>query len=98
MLAVKYLLLIQETYAPDTVGRELIRDLICVLRAKNYVEASSRYRSFHSRLESTSEAELRQPVQEPCCCPHCPRHKAKEVVGISTKLPEAMDVQDVQKS
>nr|UOL65500.1 pre-coat protein [Lisianthus enation leaf curl virus]UOL65506.1 pre-coat protein [Lisianthus enation leaf curl virus]UOL65512.1 pre-coat protein [Lisianthus enation leaf curl virus] len=79
MLAVKYLQAVEKTYSPDTLGFDLIRDLIGVIRAKNYVEASSRYSHFHARLESTSPSELRQPIQQPCCCPHCPRHKRADM-------------------
>ncbi|CAD62697.1 V2 protein [Honeysuckle yellow vein virus-[UK1]] len=98
MLAVKYLLLVESTYAPDTVGYDLVRDLIGVVRAKNYVEASCRYRNFHTRLQGTAPSELRQPVCQPCECPHCPRHKQKEIMGSAAHVSEAQDVQNVQKS
>ncbi|QEF51105.1 pre-coat protein [Tomato leaf curl Mumbai virus] len=96
MLAVKYLQLVEKTYSPDTLGYDLIRDLISVIRARNYVEASSRYNHFHARLEGTPPSELRQPVHEPCCCPHCPRHKVKSM-GESAHESEAQTVQNVQK-
>ncbi|AFM44660.1 AV2 [Premna leaf curl virus] len=97
MLAVKYCQLIEDTYAPDTLGYDLIRDLILVIRARSYVEATRRYSHFNSRLEGTSQAELRVPRNEPCHCPHCPRHKQKEDVGQQAHVPKAQDVQDVQK-
>nr|AHN60577.1 AV2 [Okra enation leaf curl virus] len=75
MLAIKYLQQLSEEYSPDTVGYDLIRDLISILRCRNYVEATSRYHHFHSRLESASPSELRQPRVILCTCPHCPRHK-----------------------
>nr|AHN60572.1 AV2 [Okra enation leaf curl virus] len=75
MLAIKYLQQLSEEYSPDTVGYDLIRDLISILRCRNYAEATSRYHHFHSRLESASPSELRQPRVILCTCPHCPRHK-----------------------
>nr|QBY34629.1 pre-coat [Croton yellow vein mosaic virus] len=96
MLAVKYLQLVEKSYAPDTLGHDLIRDLISVIRARNYVEATSRYNHFHARLEGTPSSQLRQPIFEPGCCPHCPRHQSKGM-GEQIHVPEAKDVQDVQK-
>ncbi|AYH63710.1 AV2 protein [Sri Lankan cassava mosaic virus] len=96
MLAVKYLQLVEGTYSPDTLGYDLIRDLISVIRAKNYVEATSRYNHFNSRLEGSSSSELRQPIQQSCCCPHCPRHK-KTSLDKQAHESEAQVVQDVQK-
>nr|WBU87210.1 pre-coat protein [Croton yellow vein mosaic virus] len=96
MLAVKYLQLVEKTYEPDTLGHDLIRDLISVIRARNYVEASSRYNHFHARFEGTPSSQLRHPIFEPCCCPHCPGHQSKGM-GQQTHVPEAQDVQDVQK-
>ncbi|ALO02622.1 AV2 [Telfairia golden mosaic virus] len=98
MLAVKYLQAVEQTYEPNTLGHDLIRDLICVIRAKDYVEATRRYNYFHARLEGASKAELRQPIYQPCCCPHCPRHKQTTIMDVSSQLPKAQDVQDVQKS
>ncbi|AGZ95246.1 V2 [Blechum yellow vein virus] len=97
MLAVKYLQLVESTYSPDTLGYDLIRDLISVLRARNYVEATSRYCHFHTRLEGTTPSQLREPLQQPCCCPHCPRHKQKENMGQPAHVQEAQNVQNVQK-
>ncbi|ABG26030.1 AV2 protein [Mimosa yellow leaf curl virus] len=97
MLAIKYLQLVEDTYSPDTLGYDLLRDLISVIRAKDYVEASRRYSHFHARLQSSSPIELRQPICQPCCCPHCPRHKQKEVMGESAHVQKAQNVQDVQK-
>ncbi|ACA96938.1 AV2 [Gossypium darwinii symptomless virus] len=97
MLSVKYLQLLSQDYSPDTLGYELIRDLICILRSRNYVEASCRYRHFYARVESTPASELRQPIHQPCCCPHCPRHKT---TGMDKQAyeQEAQNVSDVQKS
>nr|AGR84134.1 AV2 protein [Pouzolzia golden mosaic virus] len=97
MLAIKYLLLVENTYAPDTLGYDLIRDLILVIRARNYDEASRRYFNFNSRLESTSSSELRHSRSQPCFCPHCPRHKSKESMDVQAQLPKAQNVQDVQE-
>nr|AAU29484.1 AV2 [Indian cassava mosaic virus] len=96
MLAVKYLQLVECTYSPDTLGYDLIRDLISVIRAKNYVEATSRYHNFNSRLEGSSPSELRQPIQQPCGCPYCPRHK-KTILDKQTHESEAQVVSDIQK-
>nr|UAY98627.1 precoat protein [Jatropha leaf curl virus] len=96
MLAVKYLQLVEDTYSPDTLGHDLIRDLISVIRAKNYAEATSRYHHFHSRLEGSSPSELRQPIQQPCSCPHCPRHK-KPGLDQQASESQAQVVQDLQK-
>nr|CUH74529.1 pre-coat protein [Tomato leaf curl Karnataka virus] len=97
MLAVKYLQLVEKTYSPDTLGHDLIRDLISVIRARNYVEATSRYNHFHSRFEGTSPSQLRQPLWSSCSCPHCPRHQIKSM-GEQAHEQKAQDVQDVQKS
>nr|AND95306.1 AV2 protein [Tomato yellow leaf curl China virus] len=96
MLAIKYLQLVENTYSPDTLGYDLIRDLILVIRARDYDEASRRYSHFHSRLEGASPAELRQPIHGSCCCPHCPRHQ-KTNMGQQAHVSEAHDVPDVQK-
>nr|UZH24574.1 movement protein [Chayote yellow mosaic virus] len=98
MLAVKYLQAVEETYEPNTLGHDLVRDLISVIRAKDYVEATRRYHHFHARLEGASKAELRQPIYQPCCCPHCPRHKQTTVMDLPAQLQKAQNVQDVQKS
>nr|QIH55989.1 V2 protein [Malvastrum yellow vein Yunnan virus]QIH55996.1 V2 protein [Malvastrum yellow vein Yunnan virus] len=79
MLSIKYLQLLSEGYSPDTVGFDLIRELISILRSRNYVEASCRYRHFYSRVEGASSSELRQPLLNPCSCPHCPRHKISKL-------------------
>ncbi|CAM91947.1 V2 protein [Tomato leaf curl Toliara virus] len=98
MLAIKYLQAVEKQYEPGTLGFELIRDLIVVLRTKNYVEATCRYSNFHSRVQGASPVELRQPILEPCCCPHCPRHKQTASMGQQAHVPKAQDVPDVQKS
>ncbi|ABG26066.1 AV2 protein [Lindernia anagallis yellow vein virus] len=97
MLAVKYLQAVENTYSPDTKGAEFIRRLIVILRSRNYVEATCRYRHLYSELEGTPSSEFRQPVCEPCSCPYCPRHKQKEVMGKQADVQEAQNVQDVQK-
>nr|AIL25839.1 pre-coat protein [Cotton leaf curl Multan virus] len=81
----------------DTLGYELIRDLICILRSRNYVEASWRYGHFYARVESTPAFELRQPIHQPCCCPNCPRHKTTSMDKQAYEQ-EAQNVSDVQKS
>nr|ARD24684.1 V2 [Watermelon chlorotic stunt virus] len=97
MLAVKYLQAVESTYEPNTLGYELIRDLILVLRARDYGEANRRYSHFHSRFEGSSKTELRQPLHEPCSCPHCPRHKQASTMGQQAHVSKAQDVQDVSK-
>nr|CCM43967.1 precoat [Cotton leaf curl Burewala virus] len=97
MLAVKYLQLGGKIYFLESLGSDLIRDLIPVIRARNYVEATSRYNHFHAGLEGTPSFQLRQPICEPCCCPHCPRHQSKSM-GEQAHEQKAQDVQDVQKS
>ncbi|BAD11107.1 V2 [Tomato leaf curl Java virus-[Ageratum]] len=97
MLSVKYLQLVEATYSPDTIGYDLVRDLISVIRARNYVEASRRYSHFHSRLEGTSPSELRHTRDEPCCCPHCPRHQQKKDMDQQAHVSQAQTVQNVQK-
>nr|AUR45002.1 pre-coat protein [Tomato leaf curl Palampur virus] len=96
MLAVKYLKEIEKTYSPDTIGYDLVRDLISVVRARNYGEASSRYLHFNARIESTPSSELRQPVCCPCSCPYCPRHKGKGM-GEQTHESETKILPDVSK-
>nr|AFX60927.1 AV2 protein [Malvastrum yellow vein Yunnan virus]AFX60951.1 AV2 protein [Malvastrum yellow vein Yunnan virus] len=94
MLSIKYLQLLSEGYSPDTVGFDLIRELISILRSRNYVEASCRYRHFYSRVEGASPSELRQPLLNPCSCPHCPRHKISKL-GEQAHESQAQNVQDV---
>ncbi|ATO88008.1 AV2 [Coccinia mosaic Virudhunagar virus] len=94
MLAVKYLQEVEKTYSPDTVGYELVRDLILVVRAKNYVEATSRYHHFNARLEGTPTSEFRQALCCPCSCPHCPRHKGKGM-GQQAHEQKAQDLPNV---
>nr|QGA69842.1 precoat protein [Ocimum yellow vein virus] len=96
MLAVKYLLLVESTYEPDTLGRELIRDLIRCLRASSYNEASWRYSNFHTRFQGSSSSEFRQPVFRPCTCQHCPYFQ-KTNMGLSSYVQKAQDISDVQK-
>nr|AFB83449.1 pre coat protein [Cotton leaf curl Burewala virus] len=97
MLAVKYLQLVEKTYSPDTLGYDLIRGLILVKGARNYVEATSRYNHFHARFEGTPSSQLRQPLCEPCCFPHFPRHQSKSM-GEQGHEQKAQEVQDGQKS
>nr|QFR98397.1 AV2 [Bhendi yellow vein mosaic virus] len=97
MLSVKYFQHLSQEYSPDTVGYDLIRDLICIVRCSNYVEATCRYRHFYPRVESTSASELRQPLLQPCSCPHCPRHKTTNMDKQAHEQ-ETQNVPDVQKS
>nr|WJJ41893.1 precoat protein [Tomato leaf curl Karnataka virus] len=97
MLPVIYLQLLQKTYSPYTLRYDLFTDLLSVITATNYVEATSRYIHFHARFEGTSPSQLRQPICVPCCCPHCPRHQSKSM-GEQAHVQKAQDVQDVQKS
>nr|QBO66565.1 pre-coat [Papaya leaf crumple virus] len=94
MLAVKYLQLVENTYSRDTLGYDLIRDLISVISARNYVEATSRYHHFNAGLEGTPPSQLRQPICESCCCPNCPRHKGKGL-DQQAHVQKAQDVQAV---
>nr|ART89117.1 pre-coat protein [Tomato leaf curl Joydebpur virus] len=96
MLAVKYLQLVEKTYSPDTLGNDLIRDLISVSRARNYVEATSRYNHFHARLEGTPPSQFGRPNFQPGCCPHVPVPQTKSM-GEQAPDQEAQDFQDVQK-
>nr|AGH27797.1 AV2 protein [Tomato yellow leaf curl virus] len=97
MLATKYLQSVEETYEPNTLGDDLIRDLISVVSARDYVEATRRYNHFHARLEVSPKAELRQPIQQPCCCSHCPRHKQATIMDVQAHVPEAQNIQNVSK-
>nr|AGH27785.1 AV2 protein [Tomato yellow leaf curl virus] len=97
MLASKYLQSVEETYAPNTLGHDLIRDLISVVRARDYVEATRRYNQFHARLEGSPKAELRQPIQLRGSSPHCPRHKQATIMDEQAHVPEAQNIQNVSK-
>nr|WOL23760.1 V2 [Tomato yellow leaf curl virus] len=97
MLAIKYLQSVEETYEPNTLGHDLIRDLISVVRARDYDEAARRYNHFHARLEGSPKAELRQPIQHPCCCPHCPRHKQATIMDVQAHVSKAQNIQNVSK-
>nr|UYW62006.1 precoat protein [East African cassava mosaic virus] len=94
MLAVKYPLHLEQECDRGTVGAEHKRNPIGALRCKNYVEATRRYHQFNSRLQGSEKAELRQPIHEPCYCPHCPRHQ-KQNVEEQAHVSETHDVQDV---
>ncbi|AMK07574.1 AV2 protein [Lycianthes yellow mosaic virus] len=94
MLAIKYLQSLQAKYSPDTNGSEFLKDLICVLRCKNYAEAFNRYSVIATNVHNTPEAKLRESVQSPCCCLHCPRHVIqKKVLGESADVQEAQVLQ-----
>nr|AQY45818.2 AV2 protein [Alternanthera yellow vein virus] len=96
MLSVKYLQAVEEIYAPDTLGADLIRELIQVIRASNYVEACSRYDHFIKRIEGTTSSQLRQPYCSPCYCPpDCPCHSKTAVVEPS-HVSQAKVVPNVQ--
>nr|AIY31222.1 AV2 protein [Tomato yellow leaf curl virus] len=97
MLAIKYLHTVEETYVPNRLGHVLIRDLISVVRARDYVEATRRYNHFHARLEASPKPELGQPIQQPCCCPHCPGHKQATNMDVQGHVPEAQNIQNVSK-
>ncbi|AAD01547.1 precoat protein [Hollyhock leaf crumple virus-[Cairo]] len=97
MLAIKYIQAVRSEYDPGSLGFDLLSDLIGVLRAGNYVEATGRYHNFHSRLEGTTSSELRQPNAVRCSCPHCPRHKQTPSVVQQTQLQEAQNVQNVSE-
>nr|BAD90874.1 putative V2 protein [Pepper yellow leaf curl Indonesia virus] len=49
-----------------------VKDLICLLRCKNYAESFHRYSVVVANVYNTPETKLRESVQSPCCCPHCP--------------------------
>nr|AGH27821.1 AV2 protein [Tomato yellow leaf curl virus] len=97
MLAIIHLQSVEETYEPNTLGHDLIMDLISVVRARDYVEATRRYNHFHARLEGSPKAELPQPIQQPCCCPHSPRHKQATIIDVQAHVPEAQNIQNVSK-
>nr|AIY31180.1 AV2 protein [Tomato yellow leaf curl virus] len=97
MLAIKYLQSVEETYEPKTLGHDLNRDLLSVVRARDYVEATRRYNHLHARLDRSPKAELRQPIQQPCCCPHCPRHKQATIMHVQGHVPVAQNIQNVSK-
>ena len=58
MLAIKYCQLVANTYDPDTVGYDLIRDLILVLRARLIPGLSkfNRRRTLEAGVEITISA------------------------------------------
>nr|QEL50665.1 movement protein [Cotton leaf curl Gezira virus] len=97
MLAVKFLQAIRESYDPCTLGYDLLSDLIGVVRCTNYVQATSRYHHFHSRLEGASPSELRQPRAVFCTCPHCPRHKQASGLDQQAHVQKTEDVQNVSQ-
>ncbi|ALJ03315.1 pre-coat protein [Vinca leaf curl virus] len=97
MLAVIYLQLVENTYSGDTLGYDLISHLIAVIRARNYVEATSRYNQNHARIDGTLPSLLRQLICESCCCRDCPRHQSF-CIGVQVHEQRAEDVQDLQKS
>ncbi|AJM13610.1 movement protein [Asystasia mosaic Madagascar virus] len=91
MLATKYLLEIEKTYEPNCVGQLFIRDLISVVRAPNYVEATRRYNHFHTRFKGTTSSQLRQPA---CSCILCPHHQ-KAGMGEQADVSQAQNVPHV---
>nr|AIL92574.1 pre-coat protein [Clerodendron yellow mosaic virus] len=96
MLAIKYLQAVENTYSPDTLGYDLVRDLISVLRARNYVEATRRYHNFHARFLVRDRRPIEKPICQPCHCPHCGRHK-KTGLGQQAHEQEAQMVSNLQK-
>ncbi|ALQ10817.1 AV2 [West African Asystasia virus 1] len=94
MLALKYLLLLENNYEDNSVGQVYIRELISVLRAGDYVKASSRYCDLYPRIQGTSPPELRQPS---CQCTKCPRHQ-KESMGEQAHVSETSSVPEVYQS
>nr|WBU87216.1 pre-coat protein [Papaya leaf curl Haveri virus] len=94
MLAVQYLQQIENTYSPVALGYDLIRGVISVIRAKNYVQATSRYNHFNARIEGTPPSQLRQPLCHTRCCPRGPRLKGR---GMAEQAhgQQAPNVQDV---
>ncbi|AHA82272.1 AV2 [Tomato leaf curl New Delhi virus 4] len=77
MLVEKPLQEMEDHYSPDTVGYDFIRDLILVLRAKNYEEPTSRYHHIKAPIEGIQICQVRQPQRSECSGPHCPRHRSK---------------------
>ncbi|AAD37322.1 precoat protein [Tomato leaf curl Philippines virus - [LB]] len=85
-------------YSPDTVGHEFWKDFICIWRSKNYAEAFNRYSNVVANVDNTSKAQLRESVQSPCFCPHCPRHVLQaKVMDLQAHVSQAQDVQNVSK-
>nr|QHG11689.1 pre-coat protein [Squash leaf curl China virus] len=77
MVTGKYLPEKEKNYSPEPVGYDLVRNLVLVLRAKNYGEATSRYHHFTARIEGPPTSPLRQALWSSCGGPLCPRHKNK---------------------
>nr|ALQ10791.1 AV2 [West African Asystasia virus 1] len=91
MLALKYLLLLENNYEDNSVGQVYIRELISVLRAGDYVEATRRYNHFHTRFKGTTSSQLRQPA---CSCILCPHHQ-KAGMGEQADVSQAQNVPHV---
>ncbi|ADD10369.1 precoat protein [Jatropha leaf curl virus] len=99
MLAVKYIQALLSSYAPDTVGYEYLRDLISVLRCRDYAKASVRYGRIVAAKNNTPETELRESLPSHCQCRHCPRHGIqKEGVDVATSEQKTVDIQEKESS
>nr|UFP63072.1 AV2 [East African cassava mosaic virus] len=90
---VKNLLHLEQEYDRGTVGAEYMSELVGVIRCKNYDETTRIYNNLNTRIRGAEEAELPQPIQEPCCCPDCPRHQ-KQNMGQQAHESNAQDVQN----
>nr|WOL23766.1 V2 [Tomato yellow leaf curl virus] len=97
MLDIKYFQSAKETYEHHTSRHYLSGYFISVVRARDYVEAARRYTLLHPRLEGSPKAIRRPPMQHPCCCPHCPRHKQATIMDVQAHVPKAQNIQNVSK-
>nr|AAX39364.1 AV2 [East African cassava mosaic virus] len=95
MLAVKYLLHLEQEYDRGTVGAEYIRDLIVFYGVRDYVEATRRYNNLNTRIQGAEEAELRQSIRTVLLPPLSASPEAK--YGQQAHVSEAQDVQNVSK-
>ncbi|AGR84124.1 AV2 [East African cassava mosaic Malawi virus] len=98
MLAIKYLQALEETYEPNTLGHDLVRDLICVIRARDYVEATRRYNHFHSRLEVRRSCTSTARSAAVLLSPLSKAYQQATIMDVPAHVSKAQNVQNVQKS
>ncbi|AQS23365.1 pre-coat protein [Desmodium mottle virus] len=93
MLAVKYVQLVIATYPVDSIGEDLLRRLIQILRCRNHDEAELRYSLLYADVERTEASDLRNPSGAPCTCRSCPKHVQTKGLEEPAHVQEAQDIQ-----
>ncbi|ADG36409.1 pre-coat protein [Soybean mild mottle virus] len=95
MLAIKYVQLVIDTYPQDSIGEDLLRQIIQILRCRNHDQAEFRYSILFADVERTEKTQLRNPYGTTCTCRFCPKHVQAKSLEEPTHVQEAQNLQDV---